>query len=52
MFDKPYRLRGIHAKKARELVATFDGDSKTLSQRKCTDYGSFLRSGNHAYREG
>lgn len=28
MFDKPYRLRGIHAKKARELVATFDANSK------------------------
>ena len=28
MFDKPYRLRGIHAKKGRELVAFFDGISK------------------------
>ena len=27
MFDKPYRLKGIHSKKARELVAIFDGVS-------------------------
>lgn len=28
MFDKPYRLRGVHSQKARELVAIFDGISK------------------------
>lgn len=41
MFDKPYRLRGIHAKKARELVATFDGDSKAQFFKYAKDIYAF-----------
>lgn len=41
MFDKPYRLRGIHAKKARELVAVFDGDSKAQFFKYAKDIYAF-----------
>lgn len=41
MFDKPYRLRGIHAKKARELVAIFDGDSKAQFFKYAKDIYAF-----------
>lgn len=41
MFDKPYRLRGVHAKKARELVAVFDGDSKAQFFKYAKDIYAF-----------
>lgn len=41
MFDKPYRLRGVHAKKARELVAIFDGDSKAQFFKYAKDIYAF-----------
>ncbi len=28
MFDKPYRFHGLHAKKTREIMASFDSNSK------------------------
>lgn len=41
MFDKPYRIRGIHAKKARELVAVFDGVSKAQFFKAAKDVYAF-----------
>ena len=41
MFDKPYRLRGIHAQKARELVATFDAVSKAQFFKAAKDLYAF-----------
>lgn len=41
MFDKPFRLKGIHAKKARELVATFDGVSKAQFFKAAKDVYAF-----------
>lgn len=41
MFDKPYRLRGIHAKKARELVALFDSESKAQFFKAAKDVYAF-----------
>ena len=41
MFDKPYRLKGIHSKKARELVAIFDGVSKAQFFKAAKDVYAF-----------
>lgn len=41
MFDKPYRLRGIHSKKARELVAIFDSVSKAQFFKAAKDLYAF-----------
>ena len=41
MFDKPYRLRGIHSKKARELVAFFDSVSKAQFFKAAKDLYAF-----------
>ena len=41
MFDKPYRLRGIHAQKARELVATFDTTSRAQFFKAAKDLYAF-----------
>ena len=41
MFDKPYRLRGTHSKKARELVAIFDGVSKAQFFKAAKDLYAF-----------
>lgn len=41
MFDKPYRLRGIHSKKARELVAIFDGISRAQFFKAAKDVYAF-----------
>lgn len=41
MFDKPYRIRGIHAKKARELVGVFDAESKAQFIKYAKDLYSF-----------
>ena len=41
MFDKPYRLRGIHSKKARDLVATFDSVSKAQFFKAAKDVFAF-----------
>ena len=41
MFDKPYRLKGIHSQKARELVAIFDGVSKAQFFKAAKDVYAF-----------
>ena len=41
MFDKPYRLKGIHSKKARELVAIFDRESKAQFFKAAKDVYAF-----------
>ena len=41
MFSSPYRLRGIHSQKARELVSIFDAESKAQFFKAAKDVYAF-----------
>ncbi len=51
MFDKPYRIRGIHSKKARELVAIFDGVSRAQFFKAAKDVYAFAPLVGYLYNK-